>query len=59
MVPGVMGLDQRPDQAGPGRNPTGVGSRFRATIHHMETALPENDFRPPRRNATRIHLPVF
>jgi hypothetical protein len=29
----------------------GVGSRFRATINHMESGLPENDSRPLPRNA--------
>ena len=36
----------------------GVGSRFRATMNHMESGLPENDSRPLPRNVTRIHLSV-
>jgi hypothetical protein len=34
----------------------GVGSRFRGTINHMESGLPENDSRPLPRNATLIVL---
>jgi predicted Zn-dependent protease len=36
----------------------GVGSRFRATSHHMENGLPENDSRPLRRDrqAAQRHL---
>jgi hypothetical protein len=30
-----------------GRSANGVGSRFRATIRHLEDPLPENDSRPP------------
>jgi hypothetical protein len=37
----------------------GVGSRFRATINHMESGLPENDSRPLPRNPTLIHLVVL
>jgi hypothetical protein len=29
-----------------GGDSNGVGSRFRATIHGMESGLPENDSRP-------------
>ena len=32
----------------------GVGSRFRATINHMEDALSENDSRPLGRNAFAV-----
>jgi hypothetical protein len=41
------------------RNANGVGSRFRATINHMEDALSENDSRPLPQNTTLISLPVL
>jgi hypothetical protein len=42
-----------------GPQPNGIGSRFRATINHMENAFSENDSRPLPQNATLIHLPVL
>ncbi len=37
-----------------GRN--GVGSRFRATIHHMESGFSENDSRPLSPDSTKKYL---